>query len=412
MTPRPPAPARPTPTKRPSFAGSAPLRALAGHARPCGGERCGGKGSLVQNMHAWLKSQAFDKALDVPQQQLSGRTAELQLLLSVVGSPLIPMPVPADTAFSRSVRESSIQASTAKYILHQYIAAMGGQAVLMSVQSMYAVGKVRMNASEFHMGNDSSAAAPPATTRNGAGEIGGFVLWQKTPELWYFELIMAGCKMSAGCNGKVAWRQSTSEKSNASRGPPRPLRRSLQGLDPRSTANLFADAVCIGEKAINGEECFILKLEANAQVLKSRSSASFDIIRHTVWGYFSQRTGLLMQLEDSHLLRMKAGRGRPGAIIGAGPAAQLSGNSIGNNDASIFWETSMESVIEDYRYIDGINIAHSGRTAVTLFRYGEGSVNHKRRMEEIWSIEEADFNLKGLTMDYFLPPADLKIDND
>ncbi|XP_020592164.1 uncharacterized protein LOC110032757 [Phalaenopsis equestris] len=373
-----------------------------------GSEKGGGKGgsssSTSQEDHyAWLKSQPFDKATDsAPQQKLSGRTAELELLLRVLGSPLIPVPVPFDTAFnSRSVRESSIQASTAKYILQQYIAATGGQAALLSVQSMYAVGKVRMSSSEFHMGNDNSAAIPPSTTKNGAGEIGGFVLWQKSPQLWFFELIMAGCKLSAGCNGQIAWRQSAAERSQACRGPPRPLRRTLQGVDPRSTANLFADAVCIGEKIINREECFILKLEANAHVLKSRSSSNFYIIRHTIWGYFSQRTGLLMQLEDSQLLRMKADRSA---------SAQISSrnNNNNNNDSSIFWETSMESIVDNYRYIDGINIAHSGRTVDT--RYGEGSVNHRRRMEEIWTIEEADFNLHGLAMDHFLPPSDLKVD--
>jgi len=168
---------------------------------------------------------------------------------------------------------------------------------------------------------------------------------------------------------------------------------SLQGLDPRSIANLFSDAVCIGEKILNGEECFILKLEAGAMTLRARSAPAFDIIHHTVWGYFSQRTGLLIQLEDSHLLRMKSGKG-----------ARRSEN--------IFWETSMESVISDYRYIDGINIAHGGHTTVTLFRYGEGSVNHKRKLEETWTVEEADFNVHGLTTDYFLPPADLKKDVD
>jgi len=29
-------------------------------------------------------------------------------------------------------------------------------------------------------------------------------------------------------------------------------------------------------------------------------------------------------------------------------------------------------------------------------------------MEEIWAIEEVDFNIKGLSMDCFLPPSDLK----
>lgn len=165
--------------------------------------------------------------------------------------------------------------------------------------------------------------------------------------------------------------------------------RNSQGLDPRSTANLFSEALCIGEKVIKDEDCFILKLDAGPAVLQARSSKSFEIIHHTLWGYFSQRTGLLVQFEDSHLLRMK-----------------------GKGDDSIFWETSMESVIEDYRYIDGINIAHRGHTMVTLFRYGEGSANHKRRMEETWEIEEADFNIWGLSMDCFLPPADLKKEPD
>jgi len=159
-----------------------------------------------------------------------------------------------------------------------------------------------------------------------------------------------------------------------------------QGLDPKSTANLFSNSVCTGEKAINNEDCFVLKLEAEPSSLRARSSSNVEIIRHTLWGYFSQRTGLLVQLEDSHLLRIKA-----------------SGND------SIFWETTMESTIQDYRTIDGINIAYKGRTSVSLFRFGETSESHSRtRMEEVWAIEEVDFNIKGLSMDCFLPPSDLK----
>lgn len=29
-------------------------------------------------------------------------------------------------------------------------------------------------------------------------------------------------------------------------------------------------------------------------------------------------------------------------------------------------------------------------------------------MEEVWSIEEVDFNVKGLSTDCFLPPADME----
>ncbi|XXG45582.1 hypothetical protein AAC387_Pa02g0630 [Persea americana] len=338
---------------------------------------CGGR---WQNMCTWVKSQANDDKSSPA--AIAARNAELHLLLNVVGSPLIPLPLHTDHAFNRPIKDSSIEASTAKYIVHQYIAATGGQVALSSVNSYYAIGKVRMSASEFQGGDES-------VHLKGNGDIGGFVLWQKNPDLWSLELVVSGCKVSAGSNGKVAWRQMAAQQSHASRGPPRPLRRSLQGLDPKSTASLFSDAVCIGEKIVNNEECFILKLEANSATLEARASNNFEIIHHTIWGYFSQRSGLLVQFEDTHLLMMK-----------------------GKGNKSVFWETSMESVISDYRYIDGINIAHRGHTVVTLFRYGEGSANHKRRMEETWEIDEVDFNIWGLSMDCFLPPSDLKKDHE
>ncbi|KAF0919200.1 hypothetical protein E2562_028483 [Oryza meyeriana var. granulata] len=127
------------------------------------------RGSGGANMRAWLKNQAFDRAtVGGP----ANANAELQLFLNVVGSPLIPCPVPHDRAFGRSIRDSSIQASTAKYIMQQYIAATGGQAALQGLQSMYAVGKVRMCASEFHLGDQTVTAV------QGRAKVGGFVLWQ------------------------------------------------------------------------------------------------------------------------------------------------------------------------------------------------------------------------------------------
>ncbi|PIA52580.1 hypothetical protein AQUCO_01000452v1 [Aquilegia coerulea] len=335
-----------------------------------------------RNMCALMKSQSQSSTMTKSSSRNAnaGRNTELQLLLNVVGSPLLPLQVFYD-ALNRPIKDCSIEASTAKYIIQQYIAATGGMQALNSVNSMYAIGQVKMNGTEFHMGDDNLKAKDN-------GEIGGFVLWQKLPDMWSLELVVSGCKLSAGSNGKVAWRQFAHQQSHASRGPPRPLRRFLQGLDPRATANLFADAMCIGEKIINNEECFILKLEASPASLQARSCESFEIIHHTLWGYFSQRSGLLVQFEDSHLLSIQ-GKGKD----------------------CVFWETSMESVIDDYRYIEGINIAHGGKTIVTLFRYGEGSANHKRRMEETWIIEEVDFNIWGLCRECFLPPADLKNEN-
>ncbi|PIN03937.1 hypothetical protein CDL12_23534 [Handroanthus impetiginosus] len=340
-----------------------------------------------QSMKSWMMTRPQTGSV------FGGRAAEIQFLLGVIGAPLIPLPIRSDRTLNDNIKGHPIETSMAKYIVHQYIAAAGGEHALNAIDSLYAMGKVQMAAIECVAGEglnlSNSKAMKMKNKKHGPGEIGGFVLWQKRPDLWSFELMVSACKISAGSDGKVAWRQTPWQHSHASRGPPRPLRRSLQGLDPRSTANLFSNSICIGEKTINNEDCFVLKLEAEPSTLRARSSGNVEIIRHTIWGYFSQRTGLLVQLEDSHMLRIRT----PG------------------ND--VFWETTMESQIQDYRTINGVNVAHSGRTYVSLFRFGENSESHTRtRMEEIWSIEEVDFNIKGLSTDFFLRPADLKREDE
>lgn len=113
------------------------------------------------------------------------------------------------------------EASTAKYIVQQYVAATGGPAAYNTVSSMYALGQVKMRGSEMQQGDDSVHA-------RGNCEAGGFVLWQKNPDLWCLELVVAGFKVSAGSNGKVAWNQSSCQPNHAHRGPARPLRRFFQ----------------------------------------------------------------------------------------------------------------------------------------------------------------------------------------
>ncbi|KAI3464973.1 hypothetical protein Pfo_021636 [Paulownia fortunei] len=306
----------------------------------------------------------------------SSNNDQFMLLLKLVGSAFIPYRVQLDHAVTKPIKDGSIEASTAKYIVQQYLAATGGLAALNSVNSMYAVGQVKMVVASDAVHNTESAKR--------SCEAGGFVLWQKNPDLWYLELVVSGYKISAGSDGKIAWSQSSSN-SNASRGPPRPLRRFFQGLDPRSTANLFLNTVCIGEKTIKNEDCFILKLDTSSDILKAQSTPNTEIVYHTIWGYFSQRTGLLIQFEDTKLIRMKTAVG----------------------DDSVFYETSMESMLEDYRLVEGINIAHSGKTSASLYRYGK-TLKRKWKLEETWKIEEVDFNICGLSMDYFLPPADVR----
>ncbi|XP_076882996.1 uncharacterized protein LOC143531625 [Bidens hawaiensis] len=350
-----------------------------------------------QTMKSWVKPYSNDKLRQFP--DYGGRNAEIQLLLGVVGAPLVPLSVSTDhsTLIKPSIQDHPIESSMAKYIVQQYIAAAGGEKAFNLVDSMYAVGKVKMVASEFTAGDrvtmscgGGKAMKAKSVKNGGVGEMGGFVLWQKRPDLWSLELVVSSHKITAGSDGKVAWRQTPWHNSHASRGPPRPLRRSLQGLDPKSTANLFTNAICIGEKTINGEDCFVLKLEPEVQTLKLRSSNNVEVMKHAIWGYFSQRTGLLYQLKDSHLIRI---------------------NTHGSD--GVFWETTMESLIQDYRTIDGVNIAHGGQTSVSLFRFGEDSESHSHtKMEEVWTIEEVDFNIKGLSMDCFLPPSDLKKEDD
>lgn len=111
------------------------------------------------------------------------------------------------------------QAATAKYIVQQYIAATGGQAALDTIHNICAVGEVYMVSSPMQLGDAEDA---PSNR-----DSGGFVLWLMNPDLWYLELVVSNCKISAGSDGKIGWSQS-SHSSIATRGPPRPLRRFFQ----------------------------------------------------------------------------------------------------------------------------------------------------------------------------------------
>lgn len=116
------------------------------------------------------------------------------------------------------------ETSSAQYILQQYTAASGGQKLHNSIQNAYAMGKVRMVASEFETANRV------IRSRNSSkdAESGGFVLWQMNPDMWYVELALGGSKVHAGCNGKLVWRHTPWLGAHCAKGPVRPLRRALQ----------------------------------------------------------------------------------------------------------------------------------------------------------------------------------------
>ncbi|CAJ1977362.1 unnamed protein product [Sphenostylis stenocarpa] len=325
----------------------------------------------------WMKGQ-LSRAPSV-----SYKRSDLRLLLGVMGAPLAPVHVCAtDPLPHLSIKDTPIETSSAQYILQQYTAASGGLKLQNSIRNAYAMGKVRMVASEFE------TATKVVKNRNASrcAESGGFVLWQMNPDMWYVELAVGGSKVHAGCNGKLVWRHTPWLGAHTAKGPVRPLRRALQGIDPRTTAGMFADARCIGEKNINGEDCFILKLCTDPETLKARSEGPAEIIRHVLFGYFSQKTGLLVHIEDSHLTRIQS-----------------------NGGDAVYWETTINSFLSDYKPVEGIMIAHSGHSVVTLFRFGEMAMSHtKTKMEEAWTIEEVAFNVPGLSVDCFIPPADLR----
>ncbi|KAK8624905.1 hypothetical protein V6N13_089791 [Hibiscus sabdariffa] len=314
---------------------------------------------------------------------MSYKRSDLRLMLGVMGAPLAPVQVcSTDPLPLLSIKDTPIETSTAQYILQQYTAASGGLKLQNSIRNAYAMGKLKMVACEYE------TATKTVKNRYGSrgAESGGFVLWQMNPDMWYVELAVGGCKVHAGCNGKLVWRHTPWLGARTAKGPVRPLRRALQGLDPRTTASMFSEAKCIGEKTINGEDCFILKLCTDPQTLKARSEGPAEIIRHVLFGYFSQKTGLLVHIEDSHLTRIQS-----------------------NGGDTVYWETTINSYLHDYRPVEGIMIAHSGRSVITLFRFGEVAMSHtKTRMEEAWTIEEVAFNIPGLSVDCFIPPGDLR----
>ncbi|KAE9618671.1 hypothetical protein Lal_00047289 [Lupinus albus] len=330
----------------------------------------------------WMKGQ-LSRAPSVS--SLSYKKSDLRLLLGVMAAPLAPLHVSASDPLPHlSIKDTPIETSSAQYILQQYTAASGLR-LQNSIKNAYAMGKVRMVASEF----ETATRVVKNRSASKCAESGGFVLWQMNPDMWYVELAVGGSKVHAGCNGKLVWRHTPWLGAHTAKGPVRPLRRALQGLDPRTTASMFADAKCTGEKNISGEDCFILKLCTDPQTLKARSEGPAEIIRHVLLGYFSQKTGLLVHIEDSHLTRIQS-----------------------NGSDAVYWETTINSYLYDYRPVEGIMIAHSGHSVVTLFRFGETAMSHtKTKMEEAWTIDEVAFNVPGLSLDCFIPPADLRTDS-
>ncbi|XP_072977303.1 uncharacterized protein [Typha angustifolia] len=304
---------------------------------------------------------------------LFSKKSDLRILLSVIGCPLSPVPV--------SSKQPKDVSSSAQYIIQQFRATTGCAKIEGSAKSMYASGRVRLFMSQ-EPGRSSSTA-----TGGKQHHLGCFVLWQLVPDMWLMELAVSGHQIVAGSDGRVAWRRTPWLGPHAARGGVRPLRRALQGLDPVTIAAVFSPAQHVGEKYIGEEECFVLKLDVDPSILSSWSDSTAEIIKHGMVGYFSQRSGLLVYLEDSQLTRIQS------------PGAQ-----------AMFWETTISSSIENYRPVDGVMISHSGRSMVSSIRFGVGQKANRvlTQMEEMWTIDDVVYNVPGLSSDYFIPPAEVQ----
>ncbi|KAL0925908.1 hypothetical protein M5K25_004284 [Dendrobium thyrsiflorum] len=303
--------------------------------------------------------------------QLFHRKSNLKALLSVMACPLSPVSI-----LPKQLRGV---ASSAEYIIQQFRATSGcGKLERNLAKSMFAAGRVEMVGKH----GPSTAAA------SSSGQEGSFVMWQMSPAMWLINLKVAGLHVSAGSDGHVAWRRTPWLTAHAAKGGVRPLRRALQGLDPMTIAAIFSSAQHIGDKQIDEEDCFILRLEVDASKLSYQSDNTVEIIEHVMFGSFSERSGLLLHLEDTQLMRIQC------------PGAQ-----------SMFWKTTISSWMKDYEPTNGVMVARSGRSVVNMEQFGvsgDKTMSVSMIMEEKWIIDDVDFNVPGLSADFFIPPEGIK----
>ncbi|KAK7337373.1 hypothetical protein VNO77_17941 [Canavalia gladiata] len=309
----------------------------------------------INSWRNWIKSHFFNKKPD------------LKILLSVLACPLFPVPPHSQIPLNQV-------SSSAQYIIQHFTAATGCRKLEGTVKNVFATGKVEMGAVD-EVGN------------MGVSERGCFVIWQMVPDKWQIELVVAGHKVVAGSDGTVAWRHTPWLGAHAAKGGVRPLRRAVQGLDPLAVSAVFCAAQYMGEKQISGVDCFVLKLSADQKDLVDRSDSTAEMIKHVTFGYFSQRNGLLVYLEDSYLTRIQSPGTHP-----------------------TYWETTMSTKIEDYRMVDGVMISHAGHSTVIITRFGDNLKTGPAitRLEESWTIDDVAFNVPGLSIDCFIPPKELQ----
>ncbi|MQM13343.1 hypothetical protein Taro_046268 [Colocasia esculenta] len=136
----------------------------------------------------------------------SSKRMDLRLTLGVLGCPLAPISLPIEPFLQRalSFKDDPLATTSAQYIIQQYLAATGCLKPRKCVKNVYTAGTLRMACCETE--TSSGKQVRNAAGARGGGESGCFVLWQMSPGMWSVELVVAGCKVVAGSNGKIVWR--------------------------------------------------------------------------------------------------------------------------------------------------------------------------------------------------------------
>lgn len=134
-----------------------------------------------------------------------------------------------------------------------------------------------------------------------------------------------------------------------------------------------------------------------------------EVLRHVLYGYFSQKSGRLVYMEDSQLTR---------TVVEGYDTDSNSFDQDERMEEVMYWETSIGSSIGDYREVDGLMVAHQGRSIATVFGFPgfsydrkpssiqvQPSYMYRTRFEEFWNIDDIAFNIPGLSSHSFLPPS-------
>lgn len=322
------------------------------------------------------------------------REAEVKFLLLSLAAPLAS--IPKQVSLPRPTTPELTQGQrTTREVIKRYIAATGGYSLHHDPQSTCVAGHLTMWVSELISGGrklHSLAFPAPDAPR------GRFTLWQSPPGSWYVEVALADGSVITACDGAMVWRHNWAGYHEA-RGPIRPLRRALEGLDPPTVADVFSSGEFNGEEVVDGEECVCIKIMANPLALMAMSSGPSgvgnerltenmcDVLVFQLEGFFSKQSGLLIGIRDHQLTKSKT------------PDGEI-----------IYWERIMLTRMEDFRLVEGgALIAHKARSMLLLCKEcdNDEASSMQACVREMWTVDEVLHNRSNRQPTSFAPPPEL-----